>query len=211
MSDILVNRAVLLEKPELLKEIRAEAKATVELCTYVETLVQLRKYGEWANFNWVIMSAWANPVDIQFCKLMISLSKHGYTYGAISMHRWWRRLKACNQQHLITYFSYKDFNVDKTKTLWWMDVYKQCCRTAELFAQYDAIYRDDSAVEMNLRALLGISQTRDIKSAWSEWAKANHPDKGGSVEKFVLVKAAYEEWYVAQRQTQNYRVGKNTD
>jgi DnaJ-class molecular chaperone len=69
-----------------------------------------------------------------------------------------------------------------------------------MFSKMSDVYISDTSVEMNLRALLGISQNRDIKEAWTQWAKTNHPDKGGSVEKFVLVKAAYEEWQNATSQ-----------
>jgi DnaJ-class molecular chaperone len=61
------------------------------------------------------------------------------------------------------------------------------------------VFRDDRQVEMYLRSLLGISQQRDIKEAWIEWAKRNHPDKGGSVDKFIITKSAYEEWYESNR------------
>ena len=63
------------------------------------------------------------------------------------------------------------------------------------------VYSDDRNVEMNLRALLGLSQQSDIKQAWLKWAKQNHPDKGGSVARFVLVKSAYEEWCNAYNKT----------
>lgn len=191
---IVVNRETVINNPDQIKEIAKEAKATLELCKRCELLLQLRKYQDWGRFDWALMVQWANPVDEPFIKLMLSLSKHGYKYGAISMHRWWRRLKAVNQQHLITYFSYVGFQ-DNVKSLYWLDLYAQCCRTKDMFQQFSAQYNNDSAVEMNLRALLGISQKTDIKEAWTKWAKANHPDKGGSVEKFVLVKAAYEEWH----------------
>lgn len=192
---LLVNRQVLLEStPDHIAEIEAEARKTVALCQYAKQLLRLREFPGWQDFDWGLMLTWANPVDEPFTKLMLSLCKHGYKYNAISMHRWWRRLKAVNQQHLISYFSYQGFQPADKKKLFWTDLYAQCCRTSEAFKSFSEIYTSDKAVEMNLRALLGISQARDIKEAWVQWAKANHPDKGGSVERFVLVKAAYEEW-----------------
>lgn len=189
------SRASVITQPDAIADIKAEAKKTLELIVHCERLQQLRKYNDWGRFEWSYMCTWANPVDEPFIKLMLSLSKHKYDYGAISMHRWWRRLKAVNQQNVITFFTYVNFKKQPGDgQLYWYDVYQQCCKTAETFAKMDAVYRDDTFVEMNLRALLGISQQRDIKDAWKEFAKTNHPDKGGSVEKFVLVKAAYEEW-----------------
>lgn len=191
---MLVNRQTILQSPELLPQIKAEAKATYELCVRCELLVKLRKFLDWDRFDWALMCTWANPVDEPFIKLMISLAKHGYKYGAISMHRWWRRLKAVGQANVISYFTYTNFPGPTDETLWWEPVYEQCCRTHEMFVKMAEVYNSDTAVEMNLRAMLGISQNSNIKDAWTKWAKANHPDKGGSVEKFVLVKAAYEEW-----------------
>lgn len=191
-----VNREFVLEHPELLIDIKAEAKATYELCKRCELLTQLQKYSTWGQFDWSILVAMANPVDEPFVKLMISLAKHGYDYNAISMHRWWRRLKAVNQQHLISYFTFIGF--PGPGHVGWIDLYQRCCRTSDIFKAMADVYRDDKSVEMNLRGMLGISQKSDIKEAWLKWAKQNHPDKGGSVDRFVLVKAAYEEWQNAQ-------------
>lgn len=191
-----VNREFVLEHPELLGDIKAEAKATYELCKRCELLTQLQKYSTWGQFDWSILVAMANPVDEPFVKLMISLAKHGYDYNAISMHRWWRRLKAVNQQHLVSYFTFIGF--PEPGHVGWIDLYQKCCRTSDIFKAMADVYRDDRSVEMNLRGMLGISQKSDIKEAWLKWAKQNHPDKGGSVERFVLVKAAYEEWQNAQ-------------
>lgn len=196
---IAVNRDLVMSHPELIQDIRREAKATLELIGYCENLMRLRKYEDWERFDWGFMCTWANKVDEPFVKLMLSLARHGYKYGAISMHKWWRRLKALNQHHIISFFTYQGFDFDKKKTLWWDELYKHCCRSRDVFEQMSQVFTDDKNVEMNLRALLGISQVRDIKEAWHEWAKHNHPDKGGSVEKFVLVKAAYEEWQYAQQ------------
>lgn len=194
------SRKAVMAMPGMIPKIKQEAKATLDLIKYCEQLVQLRKYEDWARFDWAFMCTWANKVDEPFIKLMISLSRHGYHYGAISMHRWWRRLKAVNQQHLIQFFNYINFPAPKKDTLlFWEQVYEHCCRTNEIFTQMSAVYNDDRSVEMNLRALLGTSQSSDLKQAWTNWAKQNHPDKGGSVDKFVLVKAAYEEWLDGQK------------
>jgi hypothetical protein len=87
---------------------------------------------------------------------------------------------------------------ERGKKLFWTELYEQCCKTNQVFIEMSTVFKDDRSVEMNLRAMLGCSQQKDLKEAWTTWAKLNHPDKGGSVERFVLVKAAYEEWQDAQ-------------
>lgn len=197
------SREAVMNMPDMIPEIKAEAKATLELIGYCEKLIQLRQYEDWGKFDWPFMATWANKVDEPFIKLMLSLSKHHYHYGAISMHKWWRRLKAVNQQHLIQYFTYQGFPPpERGKLLFWTELYEHCCKTNSMFVEMGAIFKDDTAVEMNLRAMLGCSQQKDLKEAWTAWAKQNHPDKGGSVERFVLVKAAYEEWYESVRNLQ---------
>lgn len=188
-----ISKALLIAQPSRLDEILKEAKAIINLGDGIKRVNRLLKYNEWSKFGNDIYQ-WANPVDLPFVNLMASLSRHGYDYNCISMHKWWRRLKAVNQHHLITYFSYVGFQPPGDKLIWWSDVYTQCLRMNDMLEEFLKQYRDDKSVEMNLRSLLGISQQADIHAAWREFAKANHPDKGGSVERFVLVKSAYEEY-----------------
>lgn len=187
-----VSRQMIAQSPELLDDIRREATRIISLCGYAKRLFSLKKIPEWEQFNWSVMIRWANAVDEPFVKLMQSLSKHHYHYNAISMHRWWERLKACNQHHVISYFTYVNFV--EPGVIGWEQVYSQSCRTRGIFEQMLAVYNDDRAIEMNVRALIGCSQEADLHSAWVKWAKNNHPDKGGSVEQFILVKSAYEEY-----------------
>lgn len=195
---IVANREAIINNPEDIDEVVREARRTIEFATYCKHLITLRKYEDWSQFEWPFMCGWANKIDDVFVKLMISLSKNHYHYNAVSMHRWWRRLKAVNQHNIVSFFTFIGFPAPERKTkIDWTLLYQHCCKTSEIFAQMTEVYNDDKSVEMNLRALMGISQKKDIKEAWREWAKANHPDKGGSVDKFVLVKSAYEEWLYA--------------
>lgn len=178
----------------MIPEVARQARSALKLCKRFESVLRLRKYGDWSRFDWKVMAEMANDVDEPFVKVMTSLSRRGYEYSAVSMHKWWRRMKAVNQQNLMTFFSFVGFQEPSSKRLFWSDVYQQCCKTSETFTRMSEVYRDDRFVEMNLRSLLGISQATDIRQAWVKWAKQNHPDRGGSVERFVLVKAAYEEW-----------------
>lgn len=178
----------------MIPEVARQARSALKLCKRFESVLRLRKYGDWSRFDWKVLAEMANDVDEPFVRVMTSLSRRGYEYSAVSMHKWWRRMKAVNQQNLMTFFSFVGFQEPSSKRLFWSDVYQQCCKTSETFTRMSEVYRDDRFVEMNLRSLLGISQATDIRQAWVEWAKQNHPDRGGSVERFVLVKAAYEEW-----------------
>lgn len=195
------SKQMVITNPEMIPEIRREAKATLELISFCDNLCKLRKYLDWSSFDWSFMATWANKIDEPFVKLMLSLAKNKYKYSAVSMHKWWRRLKAVNQHHIVGYFSYQGFPkpAEIPTLVWWDLVYAQCCKTKGVFEEFNKVYSDDHFVEMNLRALLGISTTKDIKEAWHKWAMTNHPDKGGSVEKFVLVKAAYEEYLLTMR------------
>lgn len=182
-----------LTRPESIRDVKREARRILDVCGYVEHLSTLRKYGDWSKFDWSVMASWANSIDDVFVRLMIGLSKRKYTYNVISMHRWWRRLKACNQQNIIAFFTYIGFV--QPGFIDWGVLYAHCCRTKSVFDEMLDVYKSDKSVELNLRALLGISMQKDIEQAWRKWAKENHPDKGGSEERFVLVKAAYEEWH----------------
>lgn len=188
-----ISLELMLSHPEDAKAIVTEAHRIVDTYGYLSDVMRLSKFNDWGEFSDAMLVAMANPIDSPFVKLMLSLGRKGYRLNAISFHRWWRRMKAVNQHHIITYFSYKLLDTAK-KDIDWADVYAACFRTHETLAEYQASYGNDKSVEMNLRAMLGISQQTDIKKAWIAWAKENHPDKGGSVDRFVLVKAAYEEW-----------------
>lgn len=198
-----IDRELPFARPDLCNDIKAEAKLIITRCEYVDKILQLRKYCDWSLFSWPVMAQMANAVDMPFIKLMLSLAKHNYKYSAISMHMWWRRLKAVDQQHLITYFSYVNFEIPKGNRVEWSDVYKQCCRTQETFQQYSSLYDNNKTVEIRLRTLLGISMQTDIRQAWLEWVKHNHPDKGGRADVFILTKAAYEEYQNVNSKTQS--------
>lgn len=193
-----ISKDMLKDSPELLADIQREARAILSLCTYTKQCAQLHKVQQWANFDWRVIYEMANAVDEPFVKLMLSLDRHKYKYNAISMHAWWRRLKAVNQQHLITFFSYVNFV--KPQVISWEIVYSQCCKTKETLELMSEQFADDRAVEMNCRALMGCSQSTGLKIAWATWAKQNHPDKGGDPNNFVLVKAAYEEYLKCKTQ-----------
>lgn len=159
---------------------------------------ELRKYLDWSMFAPNVIVHLATKLDAPFVKLMVSLAKRGYRYSAISMFNMWRRLKAIGQDHIITYFAYPGFGDPRFITP--ADLLSQCDYTHSMFGTLKEQLADNRLVEYSLRTLLGISQVTDIETAFREWAKTNHPDKGGDTDKFARVMAAYDEWLDTQTQ-----------
>ena len=158
----------------------------------VVKISELRMYLDWSFYAPNIIARLATRLDAPFIKLMTSLAKHGFRYSAISMTNWWRRLKSLSQDHIITYFTYADFG--EPRFIGPNDLLAQCDRTKSMFGSLSEQLADDRLVEMSLRTLLGIGQATDIKAAFRDWAKTNHPDKGGDTDRFARVMAAYDEW-----------------
>ena len=174
-------------------EAKAVAKGLREELARLDAIVkisQLRKYLDWSMFAPKVIVSLATKLDAPFIKLMASLAQRGYRYSAISMFNMWRRLKAINQDHIITY----------PRFITPADLIHQCDYTHSMFGTLKDQLADNKLVEMSLRTLLGTSQVTDIKTAFREWAKTNHPDKGGDTEKFARVMAAYDEWLDIQTQ-----------
>lgn len=159
---------------------------------------ELRKYLDWSMFAPNVIVHLATKLDAPFVKLMASLAKRGYRYSAISMFNMWRRLKTIGQDHIITYFAYPGFGDPRFITP--ADLLSQCDYTHSMFGTLKEQLADNRLVEYSLRTLLGIGQVTDIKTAFREWAKTNHPDKGGDTDKFARVMAAYDEWLDTQTQ-----------
>lgn len=176
------------EAKAVAKGLRAEIARLDAICKISE----LRKYLDWSMFAPKIIAMLATKLDEPFIRVMLSLAKRGYRYSAISMFNLWRRLKAIGQDHIITYFAFPGFGDPRFITP--ADLVNQCDYTHSMFGTLKDQLADNKLVEMSLRSLLGISQVVDIKTAFREWAKMNHPDKGGDTEKFARVMAAYDEW-----------------
>lgn len=144
--------------------------------------------------------ALATKTSEPFVRLMIGLADRGYKVFEPSLVGWWRRMVATGQQHLITYFSWTTFIrecVDRIIT--GSDILWVCSENADMFDNFCRTLTDDKAVDFKIRELLGgLSQASDVTKAWKEWAKANHPDKGGDAETFLNTKLVYEEWLTFQ-------------
>lgn len=181
-----------IDRPVETKALAKQLRDELARLDMINKISELRKYLDWPKFNKEVIVQLATKLDAPFVKLMISLAKHGYRYSAISMMNLWRRLKTIGQDHIITYFAYPGFGDPRFITP--DDLIHQCDYTHSVFGSLKEQLADNNLVEMSLRALLGISQVVDIKTAFRDWAKANHPDKGGDTDSFVRVKSAYEEW-----------------
>lgn len=181
-----------IDRPAEAKSAAKRLREDLDRLDAINKLSELRKYLDWSKFAPSVIIQLTTKLDAPFIKLMLSLAKRGYRYSAISMLRFWRRLKALNQETVITYFAYPGFGDARFITP--DDVLRQCDYTHSMFGVMKEQLADDRLVEMSLRALLGISQATDIKTAFRTWAKENHPDKGGDTEKFARVMAAYDEW-----------------
>lgn len=182
-------------------EAKTAAKQMREELAKLDAIVkisELRKYLDWPMFAPNVIVQLATKLDAPFVKLMASLAKRGYRYSAISMFNMWRRLKTIGQDHIITYFAYPGFGDPRFITP--ADLLSQCDYTHSMFGTLKEQLADNNLVEYSLRTLLGISQATDIKTAFREWAKTNHPDKGGDTDKFARVMAAYDEWLDTQTQ-----------
>lgn len=156
---------------------------------------RLFKCDGWDKFAWSIRSEMANDVDAIFIRLMLRLYKDRIGVNPISMHMWWRRMKAMHQFQLLTYLDYTGLvkslverYVDHTMIL------PYCISSRDTLAQLTELLSSNDQLDLTMRAHLGASMATDIPLAWVEWAKDNHPDKGGDSDKFVIVKACYEEW-----------------
>lgn len=190
----------MLEIPANLAELRRAYKRAISDLDSIKAIAELRKYADWGEFAWPVLSQLCNNVDMPFVKLMVSLSKHGYRYSAISMMRWWRRLKAIGQEHIISYFSYTNFV--PPQFIMPDQLTAHCDYGQSMFGTITKMFSDNKLVEMSLRSMLGISQASDIKTAWIAWAKEHHPDRGGDTDTFIKTKAAYEEWADCNKETQ---------
>ena len=187
--------------PADMPQIKRWYKNTVGAHANNVLVVRLHKCPGWSNFSWGVMSAMANDVDAPFLRCMLRLSADRILCDVISMHRWWRRMKAMDQSKLLTYLDYTSLLeslaerfVDHTMIL------PFCLRSREALQQLTEAFESDTQLDLVMRAKLGASMATDIKSAWIRWAKENHPDKGGDTDTFIITKACYDEWLAVQPQ-----------
>lgn len=150
----------------------------------------------WSNFNITVLLEFANNRDIPFVHLMIRLAKDRVKLNVISMHRWWRRMIATGQEHIITYLNYPKLMSSYHKDcMTYDDILFACTESKTVFDTLYTTLHSNKVIDFELReALGGISMATDIHKAWHDWAKLHHPDKGGDAETFIRTKTIYEEW-----------------
>ena len=103
---------------------------------------------------------------------------------------------ATGQDALLTYFSWKRFEETFTgRMVTAQDLIRVCSDNEAFLTNVGKVLADDQSIDFKIRELLGgLSMQSDVKKAWHEWAKLNHPDKGGDAETFLKVKLVYDEW-----------------
>lgn len=191
-----ISRFIELE-PKRLKALQSFVKNQSEKMRCRSQVLSLYSKVGWNKFAQGVILELSNPVDQPFVRLMLSLTREKFNYNPMQMHLWWRRLKATDQRHIITYFNLTKFCndfPDRNTFITWVNIVDNCSITQDILNKVMEGMKSNRDVELNLRSRLGVSMTADLREAWKKWAKNNHPDKGGDLETFVITKACYEEW-----------------
>lgn len=148
---------------------------------------------------WEHVQELATRMSNPFLVVMNALHRRNYRTVPTSLLLWWRRLVSTGQTHHVSYFSMSRFDSlfsERKPSLMvtGTDIERCCCDTEEVLKAFTDATSDPMNTEFHLRELLGISMASDIRKAWKDWAKRNHPDKGGDNEKFLEVKLTFDEW-----------------
>ena len=148
---------------------------------------------------WEHVQELATRLSNPFLLVVNGLHRRDYRTVPTSLLLWWRRLVSTGQTHHISYFSMRRFDAlfsERKSSLMvtGSDIARCCCDTEEVLKGFTEAVSNPRNTEFHLRELLGISMASDIRKAWREWAKRNHPDKGGDPEKFLEVKLTFDEW-----------------
>lgn len=174
-----------------------------DLDTTVKCYTACLKLNEYWRLPYPRLIRFANGVDLPFVKLCAYLSAAGINYDMEYFIAEWRKLKAINQHHIISYIRLHTIQNKVLHhasdhiiydTITWHEVLCHSELGKEFINQLEQTINDDRALEFRLREILGCSMQADIKEAWHRWIKTNHPDKGGDHNKFILASASYEEW-----------------
>lgn len=181
---------------ELLRPIQDEIDRLKSIDELERNIVKLSAKSEWRSFELTtLLSKFGSRVDIPFVKLMLRFEKDKLRYSAVSMCMMWSTLKAVGESTILSYLYYPDLR--ECRTLITGDTILTMCRlNRETLSELSGIINGTRPFdfEMRLRSLLGVSQASDLRLAWPEWCRANHPDKGGDDAKFAEASAAHDEW-----------------
>lgn len=189
--------------PKLVKRVKPKWKAIETAATNVARVMKLQE--KWTAVPQSVLHDLCTEASAPFVKVMLGLAERKYSVNQMSMVGWWRRMMATGQESIITYFSWS-----KLATTFFghevlgSDILRVCTENQQLLENITNALSDDTCVDFRIRELLGgISMQADVKAKWKEWAKSNHPDKGGDPELFLKVKLVYDEWNEIQNKLNN--------
>lgn len=183
---------------EILTSVENELNPMPELAQWFDSVkitaevykkvVKLNKYWKLPTAR---MIRFSNAIDLPFIKLCLWLSEQRAVYNTEMFISEWRTLKAIGYNNIIGYVRHADWleSIYEKKTITLKAIVQRATNVKDIL---EAFEQPKKIAEFRLRELLGISMEKDIKPAWIEWCKRNHPDKGGSNETFALYNAAWE-------------------
>lgn len=196
--------------PECIKGLTKRWKYLQELATNTNRLNKLTAV--WSDMPPEVIEELNTNQSAPFVTLMLGLVKRKYKVSQVSMVMWWRRLVSIGQDHIISYFSWTRLDElinangtshHKDVLLTSQDLMRVCVSNSEMLSNITHALTSNQTVDFKIRELLGgLSKQSDVKKAWRDWAKINHPDKGGDSETFLRVKLVYDEWLTTQPKTQ---------
>ena len=186
--------AIVRTSPEYLRKVKPKWKHLEQTATNTARLFKLQKH--WLDIPQSVLLELNTQQSVPFVTVMLGLLERRYAVNQVSMIQWWRRMVATGQDALLTYFSWKRFEETFTgRMVTAQDLIRVCSDNEAFLTNVGKVLADDQSVDFKIRELLGgLSMQSDVKKAWHEWAKLNHPDKGGDAETFLKVKLVYDEW-----------------
>lgn len=184
---------------DTIRVIKPKFNALVTTATNLNRVYKLQK--AWPDMPHAVLLELSTQQSVPFVTVMLGLAERKYKVSQVSMVTWWRRMCATGQDCVLTYFSWK--RLAETffgSTVHASDIMRVCVDNEETLGKITAALSDDKCVDFKIRELLGgLSLQSDVRKAWHEWAKVNHPDKGGDAETFLKVKLVFDEWCEIQK------------
>lgn len=184
---------------DAIRFIKPKLKSLVAIATNLNRVDKLQKV--WADTPSEVLTELSTQQSVPFVTVMLGLAERKYKVAQVSMVTWWRRMCATGQDCVLTYFSWKRLSETFSgTTVAASDIMRVCIDNEETLGRITSALSDDKCVDFKIRELLGgLSMQSDVNKAWRDWAKVNHPDKGGDAETFLRVKLVYDEWCEIQK------------
>lgn len=186
-------------RPELVKGVVSVAKRLEAAAKRSARVGRLVRTPDWSDCPQSVQRELTSVVCEPFVTVMLGLATRKYRVSQTSMVLWWRRMVACGQSNVLTYFGWDGFHCDGIVV--GNDLLMHCVKNQSMLANMTECLRSDTSVDFRIRELLGgLGMNSDVRSAWRKWNMANHPDKGGDPDKYIEVKLVYDEWLSTQKE-----------